>query len=96
MGLNPQDRPIKGGVGHFRLDYKLTDRLSLFVSTEYYGQNLNEIAGMPISRARHFAGVKIVLSRPPESESPTRKRGLPPDDSGSKEPGPPEEKSDGK
>ena len=96
IGLNRENRPIKGGVGQLKLDYKLTDRLALFASTEFYGQNINEFAGMAMSRWRHFGGVKIVLTRPPEPENPPRKRGLPPDDSSDKEPRLPEEKSDGK
>ena len=96
IGLSRQNRQIKGGVGSLRIDYKLTARLTLFASTEYYGQNINEFAGMPMSRARYFGGLKIALTRPPEPENPPRKRGLPPDDSQKGEPRLPEDNTDGK
>jgi hypothetical protein len=80
IGLNQQFRPIKGGVGQLRLDYKITNRLGLFAITEYYGQNLNDFAGMPMARSRYFGGVSITLTRPPAAEKKTKRRGPPPDD----------------
>jgi hypothetical protein len=92
IGVDEQHRQIKGGVGQVRLDYKLTDRLTLFAASEFYGQNINQFAGMPLSRSRHFGGVKVRLSRPPETENRPNRRGPPPEEPKSGDQAIPEEK----
>jgi hypothetical protein len=58
---------IKSVIGHARVNYKLNDRLALFVEGDYYGQNVNRFLGEPLSETRAFAGIQITLSRPPET-----------------------------
>jgi hypothetical protein len=66
-GVSPQDRAIKSAVGHVRLDYKLSERITLFTRLEFYGQNTNEFSQLPLSRRRYFGGLEIALSHPRES-----------------------------
>jgi hypothetical protein len=66
-GVTPQDRAIKSLIGHLRLDYGLSERLTLFTRVEFYGQNVNEFSQLPLSRRRYFGGLEIALSRPRES-----------------------------
>ncbi len=80
IGLNQQNRPIRGLVGQLRLEQKLTNRLALFAISEYYGQNLSEIAGMPMARSRYFGGLNVTLMKPPAVEKKPKRRGPPPDD----------------
>lgn len=54
---------LKGVSGHLRLEYKLTERLTIFSVLEYYGQNLNELVNVPLVRKRYFAGLDIAISR---------------------------------
>ncbi|HZW96328.1 MAG TPA: hypothetical protein VFF64_25505 [Candidatus Eremiobacteraceae bacterium] len=61
-GVSPQNRPIKSVVGQFRLDYKLSERLTLFTRVEFYGQNINDFSQLPLSRKRYFGGLEIALS----------------------------------
>jgi hypothetical protein len=77
-GVTPENRGIKSVILQLRLDYKLTDRLTLFTRTEFYGQNISEFSTFPMSRRRYFGGVEIALSRPPiPAEDPHRHKPLP-------------------
>ena len=69
------DRSFKGLIAQSRVDYKLSDRFIVFARVEYYGQNLNQFSGTPLSRRRYFGGLEIALSRPPETEETTGRRG---------------------
>jgi hypothetical protein len=66
-GVTSQDRAIKSVVGQFRLDYKLSERLTLFTRVEFYGQNINDFSQVPLSRRRYFGGLEIALSHHRES-----------------------------
>jgi hypothetical protein len=66
-GVNPQNRAIKSVIGQFRLDYKLSERLTLFTHVAFYGQNVNDFSQLPLSRRLYFGGLEIALSRPRES-----------------------------
>jgi hypothetical protein len=94
-GVTPENQGIKSVVLQLRLDYKLSDRLTVFTRTEFYGQNISEFSTFPLSRRRYFAGLEIALSRPPElTEDPHRHKPLPAGSSQS-QPGedrPPEER----
>lgn len=71
---------IKSLIGHARVNYKLNERLSLFVEGDYYGQNVNRFLGAPLSETRAFAGIQITLSRPPETaaqQAAKRRRAVP-------------------
>jgi len=60
---NLQDRSIKSVIGQVRLDYNLNERLTLFTSAGFYGQNVNEFSQSPLSRRRYFGGLEIALTR---------------------------------
>jgi len=94
-GVTPENQGIKSVVLQLRLYYKLSDRLTVFTRTEFYGQNISEFSTFPLSRRRYFAGLEIALSRPPElTEDPHRHKPLPAGSSQS-QPGegrPPEER----
>ena len=64
-GVTPENRGIKSVIAQLRLDYKLSDRLTVFTRTEFYGQNISEFSTFPLSRRRYFGGLEIALSRPP-------------------------------
>jgi hypothetical protein len=49
------------------LDYKLSERFTLFTRVEFYGQNVNDFSQLPLSRRRYFGGLEIALSRPREA-----------------------------
>jgi hypothetical protein len=77
-GVTPDNRGIKSVILQLRLDYKLSDRLTLFTRTEFYGQNVSEFSTFPLSRRRYFGGLEIALSRPPiPAEDPHRHKPLP-------------------
>ena len=77
-GVTLENQGIKSVVVQLRLDYKLSDRLTVFTRTEFYGQNISEFSTFPLSRRRYFGGLEIALSRPPElSEDPHRHKPLP-------------------
>lgn len=80
IGLNAQRLPIRGNVARLRLEQKLTNRFALFAISEYYGQNLNEIAGTPMARARYLGGLNVTLTKPPVVETKPKRRTPPPDD----------------
>jgi hypothetical protein len=67
---------IKSLIGSARMDYKLTDRVVLFSTAEVYGQRSNEAIGLPLSRARFFGGLEIILSRSNGSRESRRSRAL--------------------
>jgi hypothetical protein len=74
-GVTRSNRGIKSVIVQLRADYKLTDRLSAFVRTEFYGQNISEFSPFPMSRRRYFGGIEYALTRPPELASkPDRHR----------------------
>jgi len=66
-GVNPQNQAVKSLIGQLRLDYKLNERLTLFTSAAFYGQNVNDFSPLPLSRRRYFGGLEISLSRPREA-----------------------------
>jgi hypothetical protein len=66
-GVNPQDRAIKSVIGQLRLDYKLSERFTLFTRAEFYGQSVNDFSQLPLSRRRYFGGLEIALSHPREA-----------------------------
>jgi len=66
-GVNPQNRAIESFIGQVRLDYKLSERLTLFTQLAFYSQNVNDFSQFPLSRRRYFGGLEIALSRPGES-----------------------------
>lgn len=73
-GVDQRNRNIKSAIGQVRLSYGLTDRLAFFTQAEFYGQNVNEFSPFPESRRRYTAGIEVVISRPPLSESLQRRR----------------------
>ena len=77
-GVTPENRGIKSVILQLRLEYKLSDRLTVFTRTEFYGQNISEFSTFPLSRRRYFGGLEIALSRPPiPAEDAHRKKPLP-------------------
>jgi hypothetical protein len=77
-GVTPDNRGIKSVVAQLRLDYKLSDRITFFTCTEFYGQNISEFSTFPLSRRRYFAGLEFALSRAPKlTEDPRRQKPLP-------------------
>jgi sulfur relay (sulfurtransferase) DsrF/TusC family protein len=77
-GVTPEGQGIKSVVAQLRLSYKVTDRVSFFTRTEFYGQNISEFSTFPMSRRRYFAGIEISLTRPPEvADDPHRHKPLP-------------------
>jgi hypothetical protein len=77
-GVTPENRGIKSVILQLRLDYKLSDRLTLFTRTEFYGQNVSEFSTFPLSRRRYFGGLEFAITRPPiPAEDPHRHKPLP-------------------
>jgi len=77
-GVTPDNQGIKSVVAQLRLNYKLSDRVTFFTRTEFYGQNISEFSTFPLSRRRYFAGFEISLTRPPEVvDDPHRHKPLP-------------------
>jgi hypothetical protein len=74
-GVSPQNRPTKSVVGQFRLDYKLSERLTVFTRVEFYGQNINDFSQLPLSRRRYFGGLEIALSHHREPAKGVRDAG---------------------
>ncbi|MCX6620761.1 MAG: hypothetical protein NTY38_06720 [Acidobacteria bacterium] len=62
-------------VAQSRLDYRLSERLVVFACAEYYGQNISQCSGSPLSRRRYLGGLEVILSRSPDPESAWRRRG---------------------
>src|SRR5450759_2702901 len=65
-GVTPDNRGIKSVIAQLRLDYRVTDRLTVFTDLAFYGQNISEFSTLPLSRRRYFGGLEIALSRPPK------------------------------
>ena len=80
-GVNAQEISVRSLIAQVRTDYKLTDRVTLFVRVERYEQNSNEFSPFPYSRNRYFAGVEFALSRSPQSENTSHRRGKAPQES---------------
>ena len=77
-GVTPDNRGIKSVIAQLRLDYKVSERLTAFACTEFYGQNISEFSTVPLSRRRYFGGLEIALSRPPRvADDPHRHKPLP-------------------
>jgi hypothetical protein len=77
-GVTPDNRGIKSVIFQLRLDYKVSDRVTAFTRTEFYGQNVSEFSTFPLSRRRYFAGLEFSLARAPEvTENPHRHKPLP-------------------
>ncbi len=77
-GVTPENQGIKSVVAQLRLNYKLSDRVTFFTRTEFYGQNISEFSTFPLSRRRYFAGFEFSLTRPPEAiDDPHRHKPLP-------------------
>lgn len=76
--MTRDDRGIKSVICQLRLDYKLSNRVTAFTRTEFYGQNISEFSSFPLSRRRYFAGLEFSLARAPEvTEDPHRHKPLP-------------------
>ena len=75
-----ESRSVRSLIAQSRLDYKLSERLTLFASAEYYGQNIGQFSESPLSRRRYFGGLEVVLSRPPDTAKQPRARGVAPAD----------------
>ena len=76
-GVTPENRGIKSVIGQFRVDYKLSDKLTVFARTDFYSQNLSEFSTFPMSRRRYFGGLEIALSRAPRlTEDPRPQKPL--------------------
>jgi len=65
-GVTLDNQGIKSVILQLRLDYKISDRVTAFTRTEFYGQNISEFQNFPMSRRRYFAGLEFTLSRAPE------------------------------
>jgi len=77
-GVTPDNRGIKSVIGQLRLDCKVSDRVTVFTSAEFYGQNISEFSTVPLSRRRYFGGLEIALSRRPKpAEDSHRHKPLP-------------------
>jgi hypothetical protein len=77
-GVTRDNRGIKSVVAQLRLDYKVSDRLTVFARSEFYGQNISEFSPLALARTRYFGGLEIALSRPPATaEEPRRHKPLP-------------------
>ena len=86
-GVTPDNRGIKSVILQLRLDYKLSDRVTAFTRTEFYGQNIGELSTIPFSRRRYFGGLEFTLSRAPELTDDHHKRKPIPADSAQSEQG---------
>jgi hypothetical protein len=79
-GVTLENRGIKSVIAQARVDYKVNNRVTAFVRTDFYGQNISEFSAFPLSRRRYFGGLEFALSRAPElTENPNRKKPLPRD-----------------
>ncbi len=55
-------------IGNARLDYRLTERVSLFARADYYGQDVNRFIDSPVSERRFYLGLDVNVAhyyRPP-------------------------------
>jgi hypothetical protein len=83
------DRSVRSMIAQSRLDYRLSERFTVFACAEYYGQNVGQFSASPLSRRRYFGGLEIVLSHPPVSENARLRRGQIPTDAAERQAGEP-------
>jgi hypothetical protein len=46
-------------IGNLRMDYRLSDRVSLFARADYYGQDVNRFVNSPLSERRFYIGIDV-------------------------------------
>jgi hypothetical protein len=80
-GVDAQFQAVKGVIAQFRLDYSVSERLTMFARAEHYSENINLFTGSPYSRNRYFGGIEIALFHGPEKENAGYKHGKIPQDS---------------
>lgn len=73
-GVTPDNRGIKSVIAQVRVDYKINERVTAFVLSEFYGQNVSEFSTFPMSRRRYFGGLEFALSRPPIAPEDSHRR----------------------
>jgi hypothetical protein len=56
-------RGIHSLIGNLRLDYRLTNRVSLFARADYYGQDVNRFVDSPLSERRYYIGIDVNVAR---------------------------------
>jgi hypothetical protein len=78
---DPRFGSLKSLIGQIRVTYKMTDRISWFVSAEHYGQTSSPFLDTAMSRNRYFGGIEIALSRPPEPANARNRHGKSPQES---------------
>ncbi len=57
---------LRSAMGGARLNYRISDHLTLFADAGLYRQNANVILPVPISRGRFFAGISYTFSPTPD------------------------------
>jgi hypothetical protein len=57
---------LRSAMGGARLNYRISDHVTLFVDAGLYRQNANVILPVPISRSRFFAGISYTFSPTPD------------------------------
>ena len=57
---------LRSAMGGARLNYRISDHLTLFADAGLYRQNANVILPVPISRSRFFAGISYTFSPTPD------------------------------
>ena len=57
---------LRSAMGGVRVNYRISDRVSLFTSVGLYRQNANVILPVPISRSRFFGGIAYTFSPTPD------------------------------
>jgi len=67
---NDLTKGINSKIGTVRVDYRLTDRVSIFARADYYGQNVNRFIDSPYSERRVSLGIAVNVARyykPPDT-----------------------------
>ncbi len=80
-GVNVAGQKIKSIMGQVQLNYKVSDRFSLFARADYYGENSSPFFAEPLSRRLYLGGLQIALGRPPERENIRNRHGKAPQNS---------------
>jgi hypothetical protein len=57
---------LRSAMGGVRVNYRISDSISLFTSVGLYRQNANVILPVPISRSRFFGGIAYTFSPTPD------------------------------
>jgi hypothetical protein len=57
---------LRSAMGGVRVNYRISDSISLFTSVDLYRQNANVILPVPISRSRFFGGISYTFSPTPD------------------------------